>query len=346
MKLGFFVSDLKNEHPNYATTRLAREAVVLGHEVWYISASDFGYDPNERLYARARAVPADEYEDGETLLEALREEATVDRITVDTLDVLLLRNDPMEDAARPWAQHIGITFGTLAAERGVIVLNDPAGLSLAMNKLYFQQFPEAVRPMTLVSRVADDIKRFVKKQNGTAVLKPLQGSGGQNVFLVKPALGANLNQMIEAVTRDGYAVVQEYLPGADRGDIRLFVMNGQPIERDGKYAALFRRRAKDDIRSNMHVGGKAEKAKVTDEALRLAEMVRPKLVRDGMFLVGLDIVGDKLMEINVFSPGGLHSACELTEVNFAADIIRAIERKVDYVRLYDGHLANQVLATL
>jgi glutathione synthase len=75
-------------------------------------------------------------------------------------------------------------------------------------------------------------------------------------------------------------------------------------------------------------------------------MIRPKLVRDGMFLVGLDIVGDKLMEINVFSPGGLHSACELTGVNFAVDIIHALERKVEYVKLYDGHLANRVLATL
>jgi glutathione synthase len=226
------------------------------------------------------------------------------------------------------------------------VLNDPVGLSLAMNKLYFQQFPEAVRPETLVSRVADDIKRFVKKHGGTAVLKPLQGSGGQNVFLVEPESGANLNQMIDAVTRDGYAVIQEYLPAADKGDTRLFVMNGQPLERDGQYAAVFRRRAKDDIRSNMHIGGKAEKAKVTPEALQLAEMIRPKLVRDGMFLVGLDIVGDKLMEINVFSPGGLHSACELTGINFAVDIIHALERKVEYVKLYDGHLANRVLATL
>jgi glutathione synthase len=346
MKVGFFVSDLGTEHPNYATTRLAREARKMGHEVWYISASDFAYDPDELVYARARAVSDAEFRNGDTFLTALREEAEVSRITVDSLDVLLLRNDPMEDAARPWAQHIGITFGAVAAERGVIVLNDPSGLSLAMNKLYFQQFPENVRPKTLVSRVADDIKRFVKKQGGSAVLKPLQGSGGQNVFQVEPDSGANLNQMIEAVTRDGYAVVQEYLPDAARGDTRLFVMNGHPLERDGKYAAVFRRRAKDDIRSNMHVGGKAEKAKITDEALQLAEMIRPKLVRDGMFLVGLDIVGDKLMEINVFSPGGLHSACELTGVNFAADIVHALERKVEHARLYNKHLANTVLATL
>jgi len=346
MKLGFFVSDIQTEHPNYATTRLAREAVSMGHQVWYISAADFAYDPDELIYARAREVADESEDDARVFLLALQDKPKTVRIEVDSLDVLFLRNDPTEDAARPWAQHIGITFGAVAAERGVIVVNDPAGLSLAMNKLYFQQFPEAVRPKTLVSRVADDIKRFVKQQDGTAVLKPLQGSGGQNVFLVKGESGANLNQMIEAVTRDGYAVVQEYLPDAARGDTRLFVMNGRPLEREGKYAAVFRKRAKDDIRSNMHVGGKAMKARITDEAMQLAEMVRPKLVRDGMFLVGLDIVGHKLMEINVFSPGGLHSACELADVNFAQDIIAALERKVEHRTLYNGHLDNTVLATL
>ena len=346
MKLGMFVSDIGSEYPNYTTTRLAREAHLRGHTVWYITAADFAYDTDEHVRARARRVPDGKYSENEAYLTALKDDPVIERITVDTLDVLLLRNDPTEDTERPWAQHIGITFGALAAERGVIVLNDPAGLSLAMNKLYFQQFPEAVRPRTLVSRSAEDIKRFVRKQDGTAVLKPLQGSGGQNVFLVKPESLANLNQIIDVVTRDGYAVVQEYLADADRGDTRLFVMNGVPLESDGQYAAVFRRRAKDDIRSNMHVGGKAEKAKVTEEALQLAEMIRPKLVRDGMFLVGLDIVGNKLMEINVFSPGGLHSACEFADRNFAATVIESLERKVEHVSLYQRHLANPLLATV
>jgi glutathione synthase len=346
MKIGFFVSGIASEHPNFATTRLAREAVEQGHEVWYICAESLSYDPDELIYAKARPVPPGEYPDNEAFLQAVQEHDEVKRISVESLDVLLLRNDPAEDAARPWAQHIGITFGAVAAERGVIVLNDPTGLSLATNKLYFQRFPEEVRPRTLVSRVRDDIKKFLKKEGGTAVLKPLQGSGGQGVFLIKPDSSANLNQMIDAVTRDGYAVIQEYLPAADKGDTRLFVMNGAPLQRDGKYAAVARRRAKDVMRSIMHVGGKDEKAKVTDDALRLAEIIRPRLVRDGMFLVGLDIVGDKLMEINVFSPGGLHSAIEFTGVNFAAEIVSALERKLGYRERYNGQLGNTALATL
>ncbi len=147
-----------------------------------------------------------------------------------------------------------------------------------------------------------------KEHGGHIVLKPLQGSGGQGVFLVQPDDKSNLNQMIESISRDGYVIAQEYLPAAEKGDIRLFMMNGLPLRYRGKYAAFRRIRSADDMRSNIHAGGKKAQAEINSTHLELAKMVRPKLVQDGMFLVGLDIVGDKLMEINVFSPGGLGSA--------------------------------------
>ena len=141
------------------------------------------------------------------------------------------------------------------------------------------------------------------------MIKPLQGSGGASVFLIREADAANLNQMIDAVLRDGYCIAQEYLPAAQEGDVRLFVMNGRPLRKDGKYAAFRRVNKSGDMRSNMHSGGESRAGrKSTETALRLVELVGPKLVADGMFLVGLDIVKDKLMEINVFTPGGLGSA--------------------------------------
>ena len=118
----------------------------------------------------------------------------------------------------------------------------------------------------------------------------------------------NLEEIFEAVSRDGYVIAQEYLPAAAEGDTRLFLMNGMPLRHKGKYAAFRRVRTGDDIRSNIHAGGRLRRAELDDTMFQLAEMVRPRLVEDGMFLVGLDIVGDKLMEINVFSPGGLGSA--------------------------------------
>ena len=152
--------------------------------------------------------------------------------------------------------------------------------------------------------------------------------------------------MIEALTRDGYVIAQEYLPAAAEGDTRLFVMNGRPFRYRGKYAAFRRMRSGDDMRSNIHAGGKLASAEITDVHLRVAEIVRPKLVQDGMFLVGLDIVGDKLMEINVFSPGGLGSAQKFEKVRFTQGVVEALERKVGYVEYYLRHFDNIDMATL
>jgi glutathione synthase len=128
--------------------------------------------------------------------------------------------------------------------------------------------------------------------------------------------------------------------------MRLFMMNGQPLKYRGKYAAFRRLRSGDDMRSNIHAGGKLAPAVVTAEHLRLAEIVRPKIVADGMFLVGLDIVGDKLMEINVFSPGGLGSAQRFEKVNFSHAVIEALERKVAYMGYYRRNFNNTEMATL
>jgi len=195
-------------------------------------------------------------------------------------------------------------------------------------------------------RDRDEIKAFTKELGGTMVLKPLQGSGGQSVFLVRPDDVPNLNQMIDAVSRDGYVIAQEYLPAAAEGDMRLFLMNGQPLRHKGKYAAFRRVRTGGDMRSNIHAGGRLREAEIDSVALHIAEIVRPKLVMDGMFLVGLDIVGDKLMEINVFSPGGLGSAQKFTGINFSRIVIQALERKVQYMEFYRRNFNNVEMATL
>src|SRR5262249_55073040 len=149
-----------------------------------------------------------------------------------------------------------------------------------------------------------------------------------------------------AVLRDGYCIAQEYLPAAQDGDVRLFVMNGRPLKMDGKYAAFRRVNKTGDIRSNMHSGGEAVPAEIDRDALRLVEMVRPKLIAAGMYLVGLDIVKDKLMEINVFTPGGLGSAQNPTGVDFAEVVIHDLERKVRVRRHYGSSISNRKIATL
>ncbi len=348
MRLGLVCNDVATEESEFTTTRIGMAAVNRGHEVWWMGVGDMATDPDDRVTAWARSARGKAYRSSKTYLAAVQgDKARFERVGVDDMDVMFLRNDPAEDlATRPWAQSAGFVFGQQAASRGVIVLNDPDSLAGAINKMYFQRFPEEVRPRSLITRSAEDLRKFVEAEGGRAVLKPLQGSGGTNVFMVKPSEAGNLNQIIEAVSRDGYVIAQEYLPDAKKGDVRLFMMNGVPLQVAGRYAAFRRVSAKGDARSNVHVGGKILKASITDEMLAIAEIVRPKLVRDGMFLVGLDIVGTKLMEINVFSPGGLGSAGRLEKVNFDVAVVEALERKVAYRDRSGRTLTNLELAML
>jgi glutathione synthase len=330
MRIGFVVNSVATEKPEYTTTRLAMTATSMGHDAWLIDLEDFANEPDGSLSARGR-FSRGQHDTLEAYLDELQNDDGGDeRICLDDLDVVMMRNDPADDVIdRPWAVTAGVAFGQLMAASGVLVVNDPDHLSWALNKAYFQHFPESVRPRTLISRDPDVITEFVKEMRGNAVLKPLQGSGGAGVFLVSTDESPNLNQIMEAISRDGYVVAQEYLPEATDGDIRMFVMDGEPLVRDGRYAAFRRVNEGADLRSNMHVGGKAVAVDVTDEMLHLVELVRPKLLADGMFLVGLDIVGDKLTEVNVFSPGGLGSCEQLYGLSFTEPVIEALERKVE-----------------
>ena len=347
MKIGFVVNRVDTEQPGYTTVRLALAATRMGHDVWLIGLDDFSHEPDGTVSAMGSAAPGKKYKSRDTYLEKLQgDDGVTERIEIDGLDVLFMRNDPADDAAeRPWAVTSGILFGQLAVTRGVLVVNDPFSLANAVNKTYFQHFPEEIRPRTMISRDVDAIKAFVKELKGAAVLKPLQGSGGAGVFLVSVEEAPNLNQMIEALARDGYIVVQEYLDEATNGDVRLFVMNGQPLDRDGQVAVFRRKNTGSDIRSNMHAGGKAHKVQYTEQMEELVNLVRPKLMNDGMFLAGLDIVGSKLMEVNVFSPGGLGSCEHLYEVDFTQPVIEALERKVG-MKKSSPELSNAQLAGL
>jgi len=335
MRIGFVVNDVSTEQAKTTTTRLALAAHNRGHDSWLMGVGDFDLDAAEKVCARARRAPRPRYKSLDSYLSDLQgPRGTAERITVDDLDVVMLRNDPALDVARPWAQSAGIIFGRTAQRRGVIVLNDPDGLSRAQNRMYYQDFPEEIRPRTLITRDRKEIRAFAGEQGGSIVLKPLSGALGTNVFLVRPDDLANLNQMIDAVSRDGYVIAQEYLAAAAEGDTRLFVMNGQPLRHKGKYAAYRRR------------GNAVAPAEIDDTALHVAEIVRPKLAMDGMFLVRLDIVGDKLMEIDVFNPRGLGSAHRIEGVRFTKPVIDALERKVAYARFYRRNFSNIEMATL
>ncbi len=348
MRIGFVINDMETEKAGYTTLRVAMAAVNRGHEVWFVNVGDFAFDRDEKIHAWARTTSGKKYKTTASYLKILRSEKTgLERITIDDLDILMLRNDPGdEDDRRTWAKAAGIIFGNVALRSGVIVLNDPTALAGALDKMYNQLLPRDIRPKTLISCDRQEIKSFVHDQGGSAVLKGFQGAGSQEVFLVTEGNRANLNQMIDAIAHYGYVVVQQYLPAAERGSVRMFLMNGEPLRYKGKYAAFQWVRTGEGMRANIHEPGATEPVKLTDTHFHIAEAVRPRLVQDGMFLAGLEIIDDKLIDIDVFSPGGLGTAQTFEKTNFSEAIVRALEHKVDYMAYYRRQFDNVDMATL
>ncbi|HEY9091771.1 glutathione synthase [Parasphingorhabdus sp.] len=348
IKIAFVVNSVETEQDNYTTIRLARRAAARGHDVALIGLGDFIYDWHGTICAMATIANKTKFKNDKNFLAHLQDKsASRQRIEVEKYDILMLRSDPAEElGSRSWAPSSSLLFAQIAAAHGVIVLNDPKHLTDAVNKTYFQGFPEEIRPATTITREPDEIVAFLKAHDDKGVIKPLQGSGGQGVFIINEANRQNLNQIMEAVIRDGYAIVQEYLPAASKGDLRMITLNGKPLEVDGQFACLHRFSKSDDPRSNISAGGGVELVKPDAVAMKVAEIVGPKLIEDGMYLTGLDIAGDKMMEINVDTPGGLTYIEDLSEVNFSGAIIDDLERKVRLNRQYGGTLTNRQLAVL
>ena len=344
MKLTFVVNDVATEKEDYTTIRLARRARELGHEVALTSLVDSTYEADGRVSATAHRPQGEGHTDDKAILDDIQS-AEPEKIMLTDQDVILLRSDPAgELERRPWAPTSGLLFAQLCAEMGVIVLNDPRHLTDASNKTYFQTFPEAIRPRTIITRKESEIRAFIEAEGGRAVIKPLQGSGGSGVFVITENSTSNLGAMIEATIDDGYAIAQEYLPKAADGDLRLITLNGKPLKVGDQYACLRRYNDTGDARSNYTAGGKIMLEQPDKDALRAAELCAPKLIRDGMYLAGLDIVGDKMMEVNVDTPGGINLIEGLCDTDFAGAIIHDLERKVRLRAHYGGRLSNELLA--
>lgn len=348
IKLAFVVNDVATEQDNYSTIRLARRAVARGHEVALIGLGDFIYDWEDGICAMAILSKIDAFKDDTAYLAHLQDtklERT--RVVLSDWDILMLRSDPAEElTARSWAPSSSLLFAQLASLERTIVLNDPRHLTDAVNKTYFQGFPESVRPATTITREPEEVRRFLDAHGGKGVIKPLQGSGGQGVFLIDKKSRQNLNQITEAVIRDGYAIVQEYLPAAKKGDLRMITLNGRPLKVENIYASLHRFSQTEDHRSNISAGGEVEMMAPDENALSIAEIVGPKLIDDGMYLAGLDIVGDKMIELNVDTPGGISFMEDLSGVDFSGAIIDDLERKVRLQQQYGGALTNRQLAVI
>lgn len=348
MKLVFVVNDVMTEKDDYTTLRLAHKAINKDHEVALVSLDAFSYENDSVVSALSARPSGRSYKNDAELLSDLQDKKNGQhRINLNDWDAVMLRADPADELVqRPWAPSSGLLFAQLTALQGTLVLNNPFKLTDASNKTYFQQYPRAIRPRTVITRDEFLIKQFIENEGGKAVIKPLQGSGGQGVFIVTENTGANLNQIIEATVRDGYAIVQEYLPKAADGDLRMITLNGQPLQVNGVYACCRRYNDSEDVRNNFSAGGSINLVTPDKEALEVARLAGPKLKQDGMYFAGLDIVGDKMMEVNVDSAGCLNLLEDLSDCDFSGAVIDDIFHKVDLARHYGKMFTQNQLASL
>lgn len=348
MKIGFVLNDIATEKCGTSVT-LLKKAHDRGHDVVVMSVGDFSLSSDLTLHLHGVIIPKKlKKTSDEEFLEALqKDDYKPEMMNVTDLDVLFVRNNPTEEpASRHWAEQPGIAFGRMAQNRGVIVLNDAYAMSNAfIDKLYFEELPPEIKPKSLTTRKKQELLNFWEENNKMMVLKPLEGSGGQNVFLIDKT-EKNLNQILDTIMAEGYVIAQEYLPAVSKGDVRVFMMNGRILERDGKPALLKRKSGEGEFRNNLSQGGSAEVCEMTKHIQRIADLCAPKLIKDGFFLVGLDVVKDKLIEINVLSPGGMRQFPILGGPDFAESVMDAIERKVEYKKMYNGLMPNHVLATM
>jgi len=327
LKIAFFVNEVATEDSEFTTTRLAMAAAKLDHEVWYAGVGDVDYDPNEKVRAcghRAVYGPGDELKSFLLRAQDVEQQGSIE---LDDFDAVWLRNDSIQDLQdRPWATSMGVVFGQMLMDRGVTVVNDPVGLSRAGSKLYLQEFPADIRPCCTVTRHFEEIKDFIARV-GRTIVKPLYGAQGRNVFVIEDENDPNLKQIVAAIMEDGYVTAQEFVPGAEEGDIRLFLLEGDLLQVDGTYAAFKRVPRGTDVRANISTGGKPEDVGISEKELTVVETMRDRLVKDGMFFVGIDLIGDKVVEINAESPGGMQSVEHFSGIDFGLTICDALERR-------------------
>lgn len=329
MKILFLVNDVREVVARMSTTLLITVA-SRRHEVWVCGVKDLHAQPGT-VAASARHVKdpkAHGDEPGEAKVAAgLRRQAPT-RLDLGSCDVVFIRTNPGRDIDGRNSHRMALHMLGTVADRGVTVVNAPSGLLRASTKTFLLDLPSDVIPDTLVSCSPAEIERWVTKLPGSAILKPVAGTRGEGVFVVHPQDRTNLRQLIDTIGRDGYIMAQAFVPEASAGDVRVLVVDGKVLTLDGRAAAIARIPKKGDFRSNVHVGGRPAPATVSPAMREAIKAVRPILRRKGLFLVGLDFIGGKIIELNVFSPGGFGNASQHQERNFPDALLDALEEKV------------------
>ncbi len=279
-----------------------------GHDAYYCAAEDLYYGP-QGPSARCAALevwqrPGEFYRAGD------RED-----LPLSAFDSVWMRKDPPVD----WV-YLHATLLLDGAD--TLVVNHPRGLRDANEKLWGLRFAE-LGPETMVTNDPRRIRSWLDSRREPLVVKPIDGHGGIGVFLLTPG-DRNVNSILETLTDEGrkWVVIQAYLPEARDGDKRIVLLNGEPL------GAVMRVPRGDDHRGNIHVGGTVEACELTPRDLEICAAIGPSLVEDGLWFVGLDVIGDRLTEVNVTSPTGIREIKDLGGVDIGDAYVAWVEASV------------------
>ncbi len=292
-----------------STFVLALEAQKRGYELFHYLPRKLTLNEG-KVTARGRALKVRRelgrhYDLGEEQVVDLAE-----------MDVVLMRQDPPFDMAYITATHI-----LEHIHPKTLVVNDPAHVRNAPEKLFVTHF-DGVMPPTLITADVEEVKAFRRAHNDI-IVKPIYGNGGAGVFHIRPD-DENLASLLELFTTTWRepVMVQRYVPEVRLGDKRIVLVDGKPV------GAINRVPAAGEARSNMHVGGKPEKAALTRREQDICAQIGPALSERGLLFVGIDVIGDYLTEINVTSPTGIQEINRFNGVTLEADVWDAIEKRL------------------
>jgi glutathione synthase len=301
-----------------STFALMLEAQARGHALWHYEVRHMSLREGrksaarscqERLTATARPVRV------RRELDRHYEFGPAETLDLGAMDVVLMRQDPPFDMAYITATHM-----LEHIHPATLVVNDPAAVRNAPEKILVTQFPDLMPP-TLITWDLNAIRDF-RAAHKDIIVKPLFGNGGAGVFRIRED-DENLGAMLElhfARSREPL-MIQRYEPAVRQGDKRIILIDGEPA------GAINRVPAQGEARSNMHVGGRAEKSQLTPRDLDICRRIGPLLRAQGLLFVGIDVIGDWLTEINVTSPTGLQEIARFDGTNLAADIWAKIEAR-------------------
>jgi glutathione synthase len=249
---------------------------------------------------------------------------------VTELDVLFLRKDPP-------LNYQAMEFLSPINDQ-VFMINSTSGQIIGNSKLYTLNFPDII-PVTHVSRDPKRLKKIIDDFGGAMIIKPLQRFGGEGVIKVSTKDQENLNSLINYYVK-GYEnyperepiMVQEFMEIVkQKGDIRILLLNGEIL------GAMNRKPQKGDFRTNVHAGAFVFKHAVTDREEEICRVIKDRLINDGLYFVGIDVIGDKLVEINCVSPGGIPRINRLDHVKLEAQVIDFVEQKAIQMKAPASH---------